>query len=179
MMEFGKKKPGKVGTRGAQQIARENVETITFYRNMILGANGIYFLVMTILGAAYQSTEIIWFLIALLVYVGSFQFLFRLGTPKTSEPDGKGQLIEPGLDLNMENGMAEHVKDAIILTSLAQLLSLLSNYFWWVLLLAPIRLLWMAWKSIISPWLFAPAPEEEEIDEKKQRKLDRKMRRAR
>ena len=58
---------------------------------MILGANGIYFLVMTIMGAAYQTTEISMFLLALLVYVGSFQFLFRLGTPKTSEPDGKGQ----------------------------------------------------------------------------------------
>jgi len=178
-MEALKKKPGKVGTRGAQQIARENVETITFYRNMILGANGIYFCIMTILGAAYSSTEIIWFLVALAVYVGSFQFLFRLGTPKTSEPDGKGQLIDPGLDLNMEAGMAEHVKDAIILTSIAQILSLLSNYLWWILLFGPLRLLWMAWKSIISPWLFAPAPEEEEIDEKKQRKLDRKMRRAR
>lgn len=178
-MEALKKKPGKVGTRGAQQIARENVETITFYRNMILGANGIYFCIMTILGAAYSSTEIIWFLVALAVYVGSFQFLFRLGTPKTSEPDGKGQLIDPGLDLNMEAGMAEHVKDAIILTSIAQILSLLSNYLWWIILFGPLRLLWMAWKSIISPWLFAPAPEEEEIDEKKQRKLDRKMRRAR
>jgi len=178
-MEALKKKPGKVGTRGAQQIARENVETITFYRNMILGANGIYFCIMTILGAAYSSTEIIWFLVALAVYVGSFQFLFRLGTPKTSEPDGKGQLIDPGLDLNMEAGMAEHVKDAIILTSIAQILSLISNYLWWILLFGPLRLLWMAWKSIISPWLFAPAPEEEEIDEKKQRKLDRKMRRAR
>lgn len=178
-MESLKKKPGKVGTRGAQQIARENVETITFYRNMILGANGIYFCIMTILGAAYSSTEIIWFLVALTIYVGSFQFLFRLGTPKTSEPDGKGQLIDPGLDLNMEAGMAEHVKDAIILTSIAQILSLLSNYLWWILLFGPLRLLWMAWKSIISPWLFAPAPEEEEIDEKKQRKLDRKMRRAR
>ena len=96
-----------------------------------------------------------------------------------SFPYSKGQLQDPGLDLNMEAGMAEHVKDAIILTSVAQILSLLSNYFWAILLFAPARLVWMAWKSIISPWLFAPAPEEEEIDEKKQRKLDRKMRRAR
>jgi len=177
--EFGKKKVGKVGTRGAQQIAKENVETITFYRNMILGANGIYFLIMTILGATYQSTEISMFLLVLLIYVGCFQFLFRCGTPKTSEPDGKGQLIDPGLDLNMASGLAEHVKDAIILTAIAQILSLLSNYFWLALSFAPLRLFWMAWKSIIAPWLFAPAPEKEEIDEKKQKKLDRKMKRGR
>lgn len=198
-MEFGKKKVGKVGTRkalfflqiisnyyyrsflgGAQQIAKENVETITFYRNMILGANGIYFLIMTLLGSPYQSTEIIMFLVALAIYVGCFQFLLRLGTPKTSEPDGKGTLLDPGLDLNMENGMAEHFKDAIILTSLAQILSLFSNYLWWALAFAPLRGGWMLWKSVISPWLFAPAPEQnDEMDEKKQKKLDRKMRRAR
>ena len=164
---------------GAQQIARENVETITFYRNMIMGANGIYFLCMTLLGAQYHTLEIGMFLICLLLYVGGFQFLFRLGTPKTSEPEGKGQLLDPGLDLNMESGMAEHVKDLIILTCISQMSSLLSNYFWFILLFAPARLAWMAWKSIISPWLFPPAPEENELDEKKQKKLERKMRRAR
>ena len=34
----------------------------------------------------------------------------RLGKPTTSEPDGKGTLLDPGLDLNMKEGMAEHVK---------------------------------------------------------------------
>ena len=72
---------------------------------------------------------------AFIVYVGCFQFLFKLGNPKTTEPEGKGQLIDPGLDLNMESGMAEHVKDLIILTSAAQLSSLISNYFWCLLLL--------------------------------------------
>ena len=146
---------------------------------MILGANGIYFLIMTILGATYQSTEISMFLLVLLIYVGCFQFLFRCGTPKTSKPDGKGQLIDPGLDLNMESGLVEHVNDAIILTVVARIVSLLSNYYWLVLSFAPLRLFWMAWKSIIAPWLFAPAPEEEEIVEKKQRKLDCKTRRVR
>ena len=60
MEEFSKKK-GKAGTRGQQQIARENVETITSYQNMILGSNGIFFLMMTILGANYFKTEIVMF----------------------------------------------------------------------------------------------------------------------
>ena len=49
-------------TRGAKQIAKENMETVAFYRNMILGANGIYFTVMT--GACYHATEIICFLLS-------------------------------------------------------------------------------------------------------------------
>jgi hypothetical protein len=36
----------------------------------------------------------------------------------------------------------------------------------------------MLWGSVISPWLFAEAPEPDEMDEKKRAKLDRKMRRA-
>merc|ERR1719367_1569252 len=103
---------------------------------MILGANGIFFLMMTILGANYFKTEIVMFFVAFIVYVGCFQFLSKLGNPKYTEPEGKGQLIDPGLDLNMESGMAKHVKD---LTSAAQLSSLISNYFWCLLLLAPAR----------------------------------------
>ncbi len=89
MEEFAKKK-GKELTRGAKQIAKENADTINFYRNMILGANGGYFLAMTLQGATYQTTEIVCFLLAAAIYVGCFQFMYRLGSPKTSEPDGKG-----------------------------------------------------------------------------------------
>ena len=38
MEEFAKKK-GKELTRGSKLIAKENAETIHFYRNMILGKN--------------------------------------------------------------------------------------------------------------------------------------------
>lgn len=75
-------------------------------------------------------------------------------------------------------GMAEHVKDLIILTSGVQILSLISNYLWLLLTFAPLRAFWMAWVNIISPWIFAPAPEEQE-DPKKQKKLERKLRRQR
>ena len=53
-----------------------------------------------------------------------------------------GILIDPGLDLNMKEGMAEHVKDAIILTAGVQAIAVFSNYCWFLLLLAPLRLFW-------------------------------------
>jgi len=175
MEEFAKKK-GKEGTRGAKQIATENVQTMQFYRNMILGANGIYFTGMTLLGATYASTEIALFLVAAALYIAAYQFLARTGTPTMGE---KGQVLDPGLDLNMPQGMAEHVKDAIILTAGTQMLSLVSNYMWLLLLLLPLRAFFMAWVSVISPWLFAPAPEETDADLKKQKKAERKLRRMR
>ena len=42
-MEAFAKKKGKEGTRGSGQILKENVETLTFYRNMIIGVNALYF----------------------------------------------------------------------------------------------------------------------------------------
>ena len=53
-----------------------------------------------------------------------------------------GILIDPGLDLNMKEGMAEHVKDAIILTAGVQAIAVFSNYCWFLLLLAPLRIFW-------------------------------------
>ena len=52
--------------------------------------------------------------IMFIIYVASYQFFARVGMPQTSP---SGALIDPGLDLNMEGGMAEHVKDLVILTT--------------------------------------------------------------
>ena len=38
--------------------------------------------------------------------------------------------------------------------------------------------MWMAWTNFISPWIFAEAPVPTEKDEKKQKKLERKMART-
>jgi len=76
----------------------------------VAGANGAYLLLTALMGANYQSTEMICLLLCGSVYFGCFQFMLRLGKATTSEPGGKGVLIDPGLDLNMKEGMAEHVK---------------------------------------------------------------------
>ena len=89
-----------------------------------------------------------------------------------------GALLDGGLDLNMKDGFAEHLKDLIILTTSVQLLSLMSNYFWFIWLFAPGRAGFLLWSGFIAPWLFAPPPEVDEVrEEKKQKKLDRRMKR--
>lgn len=55
--------------------------------------------------------------------------------------------------------------------------SIISTYFWWLWLLAPARGFWILWKNILAPYIFQPAPVATETDEKKQKKLERKMRR--
>lgn len=68
------------------------------------------------------------------------------------------------------------MKDLIILSASTQVLSIISNWFWFLLLLAPARAGWMLWGSIIQPWL-GQRNEQPEVDEKKQKKLERKAKR--
>merc|ERR1719510_383938 len=97
-------------------------------------------------------TEISCFLICAIIYIAGYQFMARLGNPtySPSDPTKAATLLDPGLDLNMENGLAEHVKDAIILTSAVQVVALLSNYFWLLLLLAPLRAFLLLWTNLLE-----------------------------
>ncbi|KNC30820.1 hypothetical protein FF38_01557 [Lucilia cuprina] len=167
---------GKQGTKGAKQIVEENKGTLSFYRNMALGSAAASLLVNFIFFEVGKVT-VIMSILALLTLGAAYQFMAFMSKPKFSET---GALVDSGNDLNMEGGIAENVKDLIILTSGTMLLVLISNYFWYLLLLAPLRALWMLWGSVIKPWLDQKNEQEEpEINEKKQRKMERKMRRMR
>jgi hypothetical protein len=63
----------------------------------------------------------------------------------------------------MEGGLADHVKDLIILTAGSQALSLVSTWLWLLLLLAPLRALYKLWTGVIGPWIFAPGEEPDEV----------------
>ena len=129
-------------------------------------------------GATYHSTEIIMFLVCTAINIAGFQFFNRVGSP-TVGPNN--QLLDPGLDLNMAEGMAEYVKDIVILTSASQVLAIFSNYCYCLLLIIPSVALFKLWTKVVAPWIFAPAPEEanSEADLKKQKKQERKLRRMR
>ncbi|XP_006615579.1 transmembrane protein 208 [Apis dorsata] len=164
-------KKTKVATKGAKQIVEENKITLSFYQNMIIGAIGIYFMV-TMLFFNFTTLATTLTIFSGIIYIGSYQFMKYIAHATYSE---SGQLLDSGIDLNMEGGIAEHIKDLIILTSGVQVLSLISNYFWLLWLLVPLRGGWILWKQILAPWFFAPAPEQPEVSEKKQRKLEKKM----
>lgn len=56
----------------------------------------------------------------------------RMAASKFNE---RGAVVDAGLDLNIQSGVSEYLKDLIILTSTCQLLALISIYFWnlWLL----------------------------------------------
>ncbi|KAL0101032.1 hypothetical protein PUN28_018709 [Cardiocondyla obscurior] len=164
-------KKGKAQTKGAKQIKEDNISTLSFYIYMALGTMGIYFAVIMVL-FEFTTLTISLTTFSAIVYIGSYQFMSYMARSTYSE---SGQLLDPGVDLNMEGGIAEHVKDLIILTSGVQILSLISNYFWLLWLLVPMRGSWILWKQIWAPWFFAQPQEQSEMSDKKMRKLERKM----
>ena len=101
MEQFAKKK-GKEGTRGGGQIMKENAATLVFYRNMIMGVNALYFATNTLMGHSYFTFDIVMFIISAILYIASFQMMRSMGQPADD--------TTPGLDLNMQGGMAEHLK---------------------------------------------------------------------
>ncbi|XP_034077216.1 transmembrane protein 208 isoform X2 [Gymnodraco acuticeps] len=110
---------------------------------------------------------------ALSVYMGSYRSMTSMAKAAFAED---GTLLDGGIDLNMEQGMAEHLKDVILLTAIVQVLSTLSSYFWYLWMLAPFRALHLLWTNFLGPWFMADSPSApEEVNEKKQRRQERRQ----
>ncbi|CAG0900987.1 unnamed protein product [Darwinula stevensoni] len=166
---------GKQATKGQKQILQENAETLKFYRNMIIGSNSIYLFTNCLLRSTFPTGELVLFILAAAVFIGSYQFMSYMAKPTYGQ---SGALVDGGVDLNLEAGIAEHVKDLVILTSACQVLSLASLYVWLLWLLGPARGFYLLWKNLLAPWIFQPAPENQN-EEKKQRKMERRLAHAR
>ncbi|XP_053624252.1 transmembrane protein 208 [Plodia interpunctella] len=164
-------KPGKAPTKGAKQILVENQATVSFYRNMGLGAVAVHAVIVTVLGVSFSWVMNI---IIVSLYTASYQLMKYVSRPRYSD---NSQLIDPGIDLNMEGGMGEHIKDVVILSSVTHVLAAISDYFWFLLLLLPLRAFYLLWVNILGPWFFQASPDEDN-DEKKRKKLDKKMKRV-
>ncbi|XP_049573699.1 transmembrane protein 208 [Syngnathus scovelli] len=165
---------GKVGTKGKKQIFEDNESTLKFYTRVILGANAIYVAVNLFI---FYSSSTFWtwllFAFALAVYVGSYRSMSTMAKPVFADD---GSLFDGGIDLNMEQGMAEHLKDVILLTVFVQVLSCISSYFWYLWLLAPARAAHLLWVNILGPWFTATSQSApEEVNEKRQRRQDRRQ----
>ncbi|CAH1779815.1 unnamed protein product [Owenia fusiformis] len=165
---------GKVATKGQKQIVEENKETLRFYKTVIAAVNVIYLLVNFFLfWDSFRTWNWVITIFVSLVYFGSYYFMGTMARA-TYSPDG-GTLYDGGIDLNMESGMAEHAKDTILLCAIVQILTIISNYFWLGLLIIPGRAFYLLWVNILAPWFFAEPPPE--MDDKKQKKMERKMKR--
>ncbi|XP_063683928.1 transmembrane protein 208-like [Bolinopsis microptera] len=138
----------KENAKGAKDIVIGNAATLNFYRKMITVTVILYAVVRWSFG--FTWTQII------LSLISGVSLSMLYGSMNSA---AKG-----GTDLNMDGGVTDYFKDIIIVTCVVMILSLISDYFWYGWLIIPGFALVKLWTSVISPWIFAPAPEAPEGD---------------
>ncbi|GMT28116.1 hypothetical protein PFISCL1PPCAC_19413, partial [Pristionchus fissidentatus] len=166
----------KLATKGQQQIADENDETVQQYGIATVMTGGLYLALGLTLFIVDSYGWWGWG-ISLTIQLGA---LFVMRVVSRSKRDAKGHVVDAGLDLNDSSAIGEPCKDLIILATLAQVLGLFSNYGFLALLGAPAYGIYKALASFIIPWATASPAEEVEKDEredKKARKQERRMKR--
>uniref|UniRef100_A0A8D8DYQ7 Transmembrane protein 208 n=1 Tax=Culex pipiens TaxID=7175 RepID=A0A8D8DYQ7_CULPI len=167
---------GKQATKGNKQVIEENVATLKFYRNMCIIFSFICILFSFIFYGSFGAFHYVLLIVTVSIHLSSYYFMISMSKPRYTD---NGVVLDSGNDLNIEGGIAEHVKDIIILTAGAQLTSLLSTYFWCLLILAPLRAFWLMWKHFIGPWLCQRSEESNQFTEKKPNKNEKKIKRVR
>lgn len=167
-------KKGKQATKGQKQIFDENKDTIRFYSIMAALTVAIQLLFASPF-ATTLSTLLAFF--AILVQLTAIAGMYYMARPVLT---GSSKTVKDGgIDLNLKGGFADYLKDLIITTSICSSISVFSNGFWLLWLWLPGFLMFKVWTSVIAPWIFQPAPEENvEVNEKKKKKMERKMARA-
>jgi hypothetical protein len=169
---MNKSTKGKQGTRGLKQVLIENKETIDFYFKVLSGSNSIYLIARYLLfWESFTSLYIVLFSLTTALSWFSWYFMKNMATP---ELDEMGVTIGAGSDLNMQGHISEYFKDIILFTVIVHALSLITDYFWLLLIVAPIYLFVLLWKNFLGPWFFAPAPEEDDTKQNDQKKVKEK-----
>ena len=157
---MNKSTKGKQATRGLKQVLAENQETIKFYLQALAASNCLYLIIQYLFfWTEFTSLYVFLFASTSLLSWAAWYFMKSMAIP---EQDEIGVIIGAGSDLNMQGHISEYFKDIILFSIIIHASSLLSNYFWFLLVAAPIYLFVLLWKNFLGPWFFAPAPEEEE-----------------
>lgn len=152
---------GKQGTKGQKQIKQENESTMKFYSSIIIAS----YVPEVLLKFFWDADGFGYVDIALLVF-STIIFGVCLKFMQS--------MAKSNIDLSMQQGMGEHLKDVLIVTAVCQMLGAFSTYFWLLWLIIPAVGFYKLWVNILAPWIFQPAPEQ---TDKQKRKMERKMRR--
>lgn len=152
------KKSGKQGTRGLKQILEENKQTVSNYSKVLLYPN-VAFLAANILffWDSFTLKFIIFYVLTTIAASVAYFYMKTMATPILSD---KGEVIDPGSDLNMEGHISEYLKDIIIFVSGVHVLALVTSYAWLLLVIIPVYGFYKLWVLVLGPWFFTPAPEE-------------------
>lgn len=169
-------KKGKQATKGQKQIYEGNQETLKRFTFVAI-ASILIKLIFLFYRSSTTYVAIFLVLFSIIVQGASIFGMRYMAKPVISGPSKN--VVDGGIDLNLSGGFADKLKDIMITTSACSILSVFSEGFWALWLWLPGYFVYEVWVNVIAPWIFQPAPEEnDEKSDKKKRKLERKMARA-
>jgi hypothetical protein len=170
------KAKGKQATRGLKQIIEENEVTRNFYTKFYVTANIVYVLVRYLLfWDSFELKYMVVYSLTSFVQLMALLYMIHISQPVYSDDSANKKIIDYNMDLNMAGGgnMCEYLKDLILLPAFVYLLSLYSNYAWFLLLAIPVYVVVKLWNTVLAPWIFAPAPDQS-MDNNESKKVKEK-----
>ncbi|EFP12496.1 hypothetical protein CRE_29483 [Caenorhabditis remanei] len=176
----------KQATKGQKEIYEENQATVTTYSVASTVSMAIYYSSCMFLSQC-SSTDYVFFAISALVQIFAILFMKSLASQlnfffdqfKTNlsfleaKLDEKGHVLDAGADLNDPEAFGEYCKDAIILSVITQLVSLYTTWGFLLLLAFPAAATYKFVAGFLLPW-FTAGSDAEDVDDKKQKKMDRR-----
>lgn len=161
----------KVATKGQKEIYEENKSTISTFGAACLVAVALHLSSCFFL-LECNSNAYIYFGLSVVVELVALGFMKSMAGARFDE---RGRVTDAGMDLNDPSAFGEYCKDVIILTVFSQIVALYSTYAYLILLLIPAAATYKVFFGLILPWITAPSGDNgEEVDDKKQRKRERR-----
>ncbi|KAG2660416.1 transmembrane protein 208 homolog [Panicum virgatum] len=156
--------------QGAKKMKDENRKWLDLLMCIILISNAIYIVVrMAIMHSSFTWKHWIGLMLTSAAYFLPYKQLASMAKPVYSD---NGELLDGGFDLST-GGICEYLYDVIYITVFVQLMSLISEKFWWTYLVIPA----FAGHKIsgLLRGAFSSGGSEGEVEDEKTRKRREKM----
>eukprot|EP01134_Creolimax_fragrantissima_P006647 CFRG6647T1 len=134
-----------------KKIVASNVEFFRMHKQALLIVWAIWFGLNYVVGFSNVSImDINFFIVTVGIEVGVAYFLTNAAKPTYGQ---NNEIVYPGTNMNAE-GLVEYMRDILYVVMGAQLLSIVSGWAWYLLMVVPMFGVYIAWTTIIRPLMF-------------------------
>ncbi|CAD6243067.1 unnamed protein product [Miscanthus lutarioriparius] len=160
--------------QGAKKMKDENKKRLDLLLRIILISNAIYIVVrMAIMHSSFTWKHWIGLMVTSAAYFLPYKQLASMAKPVYSD---NGELLDGGFDLST-GGVCEYLYDVIYITVFVQLMSIISEKFWWTYLVIPAFAGYKIF-GLLRGTFFSGGSEGEVEDEKTRKKREKMEKKA-
>ncbi|EES05756.1 hypothetical protein BDA96_04G307600 [Sorghum bicolor] len=160
--------------QGAKKMKDENKKRLELLLRIILVSNAIYIVVrMAIMHSSFTWKHWIGLMVTSAAYFLPYKQLASMAKPVYSD---NGELLDGGFDLST-GGVCEYLYDVIYITVFVQLMSIISEKFWWTYLVIPAFAGYKIF-GLLRGTFFSGGSEGEVEDEKTRKKREKMEKKA-